>query len=98
MKNFGTRQPLVSKANNVLPRDLAPLTATSKNAQPAVTDLFPKAPETGDVPGYSMIVVVALNHAPQPFPDCRQRLMHTPPKFVLHLLQFGEESLSDGFA
>jgi len=89
MENGGERQPLISKTNNVLPRDPALLTATTNNAQPALTDLLSKAPETGEVPGYSIIVVVALTHAPQPFPDFRQRLVHTPPKCAPHLLQFG---------
>jgi hypothetical protein len=54
--------------------------------------------ETGEVAGHGMIVEVALNHAPQPFPDLHQRLMHAQPKFVLHLFQLGEESHSDGLA
>ena len=45
-----------------------------------------------------MIVEVTLNHAPQPFPDFRQRLMHALPKLVLHLFQLGKESLSDTLA
>ena len=45
-----------------------------------------------------MIVEVALYHAPQPFPDFRQRVMHARPKLVLYLFQLGKESLSDTFA
>ena len=45
-----------------------------------------------------MIVEVALYHAPQPFPNFRQWLMHEPPKYLPDLLQFGQESLTDGLA
>jgi hypothetical protein len=65
--------------------------------QPAFAYLETKTPEAGEVAGYSVIVEVALDHAPQPFPDFRQRLMHTLPKRHLHLLQLGEESRPDSF-
>jgi hypothetical protein len=98
MKDLGYGEPLLRDALEKLPRSPAPLAATSDHAQPALMYLDPKAPEAGEIPGYSMIVEVALYHAPQPFPDFRQRLMHAPPKAGLHLFQFGEASLSDGLA
>ena len=45
-----------------------------------------------------MVVEVALNDAPQPFSNFRQWLMHAYSKFVLHLFQFGKESLSNTLA
>ena len=45
-----------------------------------------------------MIVVVALYHASQPFPDYRQWLMQANPEVVPHLFQFGKEALSDTLA
>ena len=98
MKNLGFGEPLSRKSVQELPRHPAPLTATSNHPQPAFANFEPKTPETGEIAGYGVIVEVALNHTPQPFPDFRQRLMHPLPKRDLHLFQLGEESLSDGFA
>src|SRR5487761_150912 len=98
MENFGHGKPLLSKTSHMLPRHPAFLTTTSNNAQPALAHLEPKGPETGGVSRDGMIVEVALNHAPQPFPDFRQWLMHAPPKRDFHLFQLSEESLSDGLA
>jgi hypothetical protein len=64
--------------------------------------LLPRWPTTehlsDDIAGNGVIVEVALDHAPQPPPNLCQLLMHSLPKFVLHLFQFGEESLVDGLA
>ena len=79
MKDLGDGEPLLRDALEKLPRLPAPLAATSDNAQPALTYLDPKAPGAREIPGYSMIVEVALYHAPQPSPYLRQRLMHAPP-------------------
>jgi hypothetical protein len=98
MKDFGPGKPLCSETGQVLPRHPALLAATLQYPQPAFAHFTPKALETGEVSGNGMLVEVALYHAPQPFPDFRQRLMHALPEFVLHLFQLGEESLSDGFA
>jgi len=98
MKNLGFGEPLSRKSVHERPRHPAPLTATSNHPQPAFANLKPKTPETGEIAGDGVIVEVALNHTPQPLPDFRQRLMHPLPKRDLHLVQLGEESLSDGFA
>jgi hypothetical protein len=98
MKNLGFGEPLSRKSVHELPSHPAPLTAASNHPQPAFANLEPKTPETGEIAGYSVIVEVALNYTPQPFPDFRQRLMHPLPKRDLHLFQLGEESLSNGFA
>jgi hypothetical protein len=84
----------------VLPKKTYPGTQhfDEENPQPAFAHFTPKALETGEVSGNGMIVEVALYHAPQPFPDFRQRLMHALPEFVLHLFQLGGESLSDTLA
>jgi hypothetical protein len=98
MENRGHWKPLSRKARQKLPRHPAPLTATANHSQPAFAHLDPKAPETGEITGYRVIVEVTLNHAPEPFPDLRQRLMHPHPKRDLHLFQLGKQALSDGFA
>src|SRR5580704_14962602 len=93
MKNLGFGEPLSRKSVQELPRHPAPLTATANHPQPAFANFEPKTPETGEIAGYGVIVEVALNHTPQPFPDFRQRLMHPLPKRDLHLCQLGDESL-----
>jgi len=74
MKNLGFGEPLSRKSVQELPRHPAPLTATANHPQPAFANFEPKTPETGEIAGYGVIVEVALNHTPQPFPDFRQRL------------------------
>src|SRR5207244_11878220 len=82
MKDLGYGEPLLRDTLEKLPRLSAPLAATSDNAQPALTYLEPKAPEAGEIPGYSMIVEVALYHAPQPSPYLHQRLMRSEERRV----------------
>jgi len=98
MKNRGHGKPLLRDAFEELPRIPAPLAATSNHMQPAFAYLEPKTAKTGGIAGYSVIVEVTLHHTPQPPPDFRQRLMHAHPQGGFHLLQFGEQPLSDGFA
>ena len=98
MKDFGPGKPLCSETSQVLPRHPAFLAATLQYPQPAFAHFTPKALETGEGSGNGMIVEVALYHAPQPFPDFRQRMMHALPELVLHLFQLGKESLSDALA
>jgi len=98
MKNFGRRKPLLNETSKALPRDPAFLATAMEHTQPTFAHLKPKTPQTDDIAGNCMIVEVALNHAPQPLPYLRQRLMHSLPKLILHLFQFGEESLTNGLA
>ena len=98
MKDFGEWKPLLNKTSHVLPRHPALLTATLYHSQPTFAHLKSKALETGEISRNGMEVEVASNHALQPLPDFRQRLMHAPPKFVLHLFQLSKESLSDTLA
>ena len=79
MKDFGPGKPLGSETSQVLPRHPAFLAATLQCPQPAFAHFTSKALETGEVSGNGMIVEVALYHAPQPFPDFRQRVMHALP-------------------
>ena len=98
MKDFGEWKPLLNKTSHVLPRHPALLTATLYHSQPTFAHLKSKALEAGEISRNGMEVEVASNHALQPLPDFRQRLMHAPPKFVLHLFQLSKESLSDTLA
>ncbi len=98
MKDFGEREPLLSKTSYMLPCNPVLLAATANDAQPAFAHLEPKAQKTGEIPGRRMVVEIALDHALQPFPDFPQWLMHAPPKRDFHLFQLSEESLSDGLA
>src|SRR4029077_8281145 len=92
------RKPLLTETPKALPRHPAFLATAMQHPQPTFAHLKPKTSETDDIAGNSVIVKVALNHALQPLPDFCQRLVHSLPKFVLHLFQFGEESLADGLA
>src|SRR5207237_9697730 len=95
MKDLGYGEPLLRDALEKLPRIPAPLAATSDNAQPALTYLEPKAPEAGEITGYSMIVEVASYHAPQPSPYLHQRLMHAHPYRAFYLVHLGHEPLAE---
>lgn len=89
---------MLNENSKALPCDSAFLATAMQHPQPTFAHLQPKTPKTDDIAGNCVIVEVALNHALQPLPDLCQRLMHSLPKFVLHLFQFGEESLADGLA
>jgi len=64
MKNPGCGEPLSHPVLQELPGHPAPLTATSNYMQPAFAYLETKTPEAGEISGYSVIVEVALDHAP----------------------------------
>src|SRR5215472_7650193 len=68
MKNLGCGEPLSHPRLQELPGHPAPLTATSNYMQPAFAYLETKTPEAGELAGYSVIVEVALDHAPNHFP------------------------------
>jgi len=71
MKDFRPRKPLFSETSQVLPRDPAFLAAPLKNSQPAFAHFASKALKANGIAWYRVIVVVALDHASQPFPDIR---------------------------
>src|ERR1700757_5124106 len=95
MKDFGQREPVSYKLVHELPGDPTPLAATADHPPPEFAHLETKIAKTGYVARNGMVVEVASNHALQPLPDFHQRLMHAPPKFILHLFQLSKESLSD---
>ena len=79
MKDFGSGKPLLGETGHVLPRDPAFLAAPLEYSQPAFDHFASKALEANGVSGNGVIVEITLYHAPQPFPDFRQRLMHARP-------------------
>jgi hypothetical protein len=60
--------------------------------------LGPKALQTVDVAGHSMVVEVALYHGPQPLPDFGHWLVPAPPKLFPYCFAFCSESLTDSLA
>src|ERR1700730_9539400 len=94
MKDVGQREPLSYEVVHELPGDPTPLATTADHPPPELAHLETKIAKTGYVAGNSMIVEVALYHAPQPFPHFRQWLMHEPTKCLPDLFKFGQESLT----
>jgi hypothetical protein len=56
----------------------------------------PKHPQAAEVPGYRMVVEVALHDRPEPLPRGGDRFVPTPPKLLLDLLQLPPQALRDG--
>jgi hypothetical protein len=79
MKDFRPGKPLFGETSHALPRDPAFLAAPLEYSQPAFAHFTSKTLEASGVSGNGVIVEVALYHAPQPFPDFRQGLMHARP-------------------
>ena len=71
MKDFGNGKPVVDRRLEAVPRHRMLLTTTTECPQPAPRHFEPKTSQTGDIPGHSMIVEVALYNALQPSPEFR---------------------------
>jgi hypothetical protein len=59
------------------------LTPTTEGTKPTLAQLLPKTVKTGEIPGYSVIVVVALQHASQPPPEFCHGLVPSSSKLLL---------------
>ena len=68
MTRFGKREPAFKNWFEPSPGHRMFLTPTTKGTKPTLAHLLPKTVKTGEIPGYCVVVEVALQHAPQPPP------------------------------
>ena len=98
MKGFGKREPAFENGFEPDPGHRMLLTPTTEGTEPTLAHLLPKTVKTGEIPGHSMVVVVALHHASQAPPEFCHWLMPTSSKLLLQLFELGKETLPDSLA
>ena len=63
------------------------MTALAQTPVPEAHHLAPESRQYRQIPRYRMVLVIAAQHALQPFSDLRNRRVHPPAKFLLQFLQ-----------
>src|SRR6266566_134821 len=65
---------------------------------PVAGDLSPESFQPRQIAGDCMVLVIAVEHAFQPCPDLRYRIVHLPADLLLEFLQFLPPSVAVGYA
>ena len=82
MKDRRFREPVVHQLRHSCPREPILLAATPQRAPPEIGDMVPERVQSTSVGRHGVVVEVAADDMPQPFPLYGDRLVHAPP----HLL------------
>ena len=98
MKRLGKREPAFEYGFEPGPGHRMVLIPTTEGTQPTLAHLLPKAVKTGEIPGDSVVVEVALQHAAPPPPKFCHGLVPASSKLLLQLLELCKEALPDGLA
>jgi hypothetical protein len=75
---------------------MALLAATAEYVPPCPSDFVPEDHQCVPVGRHRVVVEVAFDHLPQPFPLRRDVLMHAPPQCLLDRLELAPHSIASG--
>ena len=93
MQDSGYGYPPVEDRSQGLPLPLCALAATNQNVPPEPIDALPEGAQLTDIPGNSMVLVVASDHLPKPCTDLTDTIMLPAEKLNLDDLQLRNHSL-----
>jgi hypothetical protein len=96
MKDTRFGKPVVDQPLHPFPVELRPLAASDKHPMPAFGDLGPECHEGPKVGRHRVVVEVATDDMPQPFPLCGDRLVHTPPHLLFDHLKLCPHAVPPG--
>jgi hypothetical protein len=88
MADTGRRQPTVDEPFPALPLDASLLAPPSKDVVPEVAHGEAKVGQGVPVARHSEVSDMPAHQGLQPLADFRNRVVHAPPQFGLHRLQF----------
>jgi hypothetical protein len=87
MKHMRCGQPASSQPSHSFPGAAVALATMKQLRAPQPSQPSPKGPQAVEVPGYRMVVEVALHDRLEPLPRLRHRRVPAPPELLLDLLQ-----------
>jgi hypothetical protein len=87
MEHVRLGKPSVCQKVHSGPREPMPLTATKESPPTESSHPFPKDPEAIEVSRYRVVVEVASHDRLEPLARLCHRVVHTPAKLLLDLLQ-----------
>src|SRR5688572_1283432 len=90
-------KPVVGQPRDPSPGESALLAAPDEYPPPASDDLVSERCQCSAVGRHGVVVEVAGNDLPQPFPLLRDRLMHAPSQLLLDLPKLRPHAVTPGF-
>src|ERR1700733_7382291 len=93
MQDSGDGYPPIENRSQRFPPLLGALAATDENISPESIDALSKGAQLTDVPGNSMVLVVAIDHLPKPCTNLTDTIMLPAEKLNLDGLQLRHHSL-----
>jgi len=92
------RKPPPGYREHALPRQHTLLTAAAQNTPPYAKYPFPEHAEAVQIPGYCVVVEVALHNCAEPSSGVRHSVVHACAELLLDLLQLCPHTLTDRHA
>src|ERR1035441_9591066 len=92
------RKPPLGNREHALPRQPTLLTAAAQNVPPHAKHPFSEHAEAVQIPGYCVVVEVALHNCAEPCAGVRNSVVHTCAELLLDLLQLSPHTLADRHA
>ena len=89
------RKPAPGYREHAPPRHSTLLTAAAKNTPPHAEHPFPEHAEAVQIPGYRVVVEVALHDCAEPVASVRHGIVHARADLLLDLLQLCPHTLAD---
>ena len=96
MKDDRFRKPVVRQLRHPCPRDPILLAATPQRAPPEVGDMVPEHVQCPSIGRHGVVVEVAADDMPQPFPLVGDRLVHAPPHLLFDHLELRPHAVAPG--
>src|SRR5580704_10183255 len=96
MEDDWFREPDIHQRRHPCPRAPVLLATTPQRAPPEVGDMVPERGQCLAVGRHGVVVEVAADDPPQPFPLFGDRLVHAPPQRLLELPQLRPHAIPSG--
>src|SRR6266568_3239189 len=91
------RKPPLGNRDHAFPRHPTPLAATAENMPPHAKHPFSELAEAVQIPGYYVVVEVALHNCAEPCAGVRRSVVHACAELLLDLLQLCPHTLADRY-
>src|SRR5664279_1107842 len=89
------RKPPLGNRDHAFPRHPTLLAATAENMPPHAKHPFPEHAEAVQIPGYCVVVEVALHNCTEPCAGVRRSVVHACAELLLNLLQLCPHTPTD---
>ena len=96
MEDDRFRKPVIHQLRHPLPSHPILLATSPQRASPEVGDVVPEHMQCMGIGRHCVVVEVAVDDVPQPFPLCGDRLVHAPPHFLFDHLELRSHAVRPG--